>query len=220
MSLFPNNILERLASARVIAGFSVADPAHAVPLAKALMEGGIEAIELMLRSTAAMDAVRAIHEQVPKMLLGVGTVLTTEQLQEVKAAGADFAVSPGTNPAVIQMAKKLKFPFAPGIATPSELEQAIELGCRFVKLFPAEALGGIGYLNSMAAPYRHLGIEYFPLGGLNSDNFHEYLSLDNVPCIGGSWIVKKELIEQEDWEAISVRADAVVRTLNRGFSDV
>ncbi|MEM9227225.1 MAG: bifunctional 4-hydroxy-2-oxoglutarate aldolase/2-dehydro-3-deoxy-phosphogluconate aldolase [Verrucomicrobiota bacterium] len=214
--MFPESMLERLAGSAVIAGFAIDDAAKAVPLAQSLVAGGISAIELTLRTPAAMDAIKAIHQEVPKLLLGVGTVLTPEQLHQVKDAGADFAVSPGTNPTVIQAAKKASFPFAPGIATPSDLEQAIELGCRFVKFFPAQPLGGISYLKSMAAPYKHLGIEYFPLGGVNSENFQDYLMLENVPCIGGSWIVKKELVDQEDWARITARASEVMSTLQQG----
>jgi 2-dehydro-3-deoxyphosphogluconate aldolase/(4S)-4-hydroxy-2-oxoglutarate aldolase len=105
-------------------------------------------------------------------------------------------------------------PFAPGICTPSDLEAAIELGCRFVKFFPAEACGGVKYLRSMAAPYKHLGMRYFPLGGLNSGNMIDYLQEDIIPCIGGSWIVKKDLVLNEDWDAITLRAKDVQRRLN------
>ncbi|MGJ8639564.1 MAG: bifunctional 4-hydroxy-2-oxoglutarate aldolase/2-dehydro-3-deoxy-phosphogluconate aldolase [Opitutaceae bacterium] len=211
--MFPERILERMASAKVVAGFALNHAEHAVPVARALLTGGIEVIELTLRTPAAMDSIRAISKEVPKMLLGVGTILTPDQLLEVKASGAHFGVSPGMNPRVIQAAKDANFPFAPGIATPSDVEAAIELGCRFVKFFPAEAAGGIKFLRSMSAPYQHLGIEYFPLGGLNTGNMMDYLAESNVPCIGGSWIVKNDMVENEDWAGISACAEEVVNIL-------
>ena len=216
MMQFPQDILRRLKKSGVVAGFSVDKVKHAVPLARALLAGGIDAIELTLRTPAAMDAIKAICAEVPEMLVGVGTILTPQLAADVKAAGADFGVAPGMNPRVIRAAQEAGLPFAPGIATPSDLEAAIELGCRFVKFFPAAALGGIPYLRSMSAPYKHLGIQYFPLGGLNAENMVEYLKEPNVPTIGGSWIVKKELVDNEDWAGITARATDVIKALQRG----
>jgi 2-dehydro-3-deoxyphosphogluconate aldolase/(4S)-4-hydroxy-2-oxoglutarate aldolase len=213
---FPEEILRRLKESKVVAGFSVDKAEHGVPLANALLAGGIDAIELTLRTPAAMDAIEAICDEVPDMLVGVGTILTPELAKEVQTAGADFGVSPGMNPRVVRAAQEAALPFAPGIATPSELEAAIELGCRFVKFFPAEASGGIPYLRSMSAPYKHLEIQYFPLGGLNSENMLAYLDEPNVPAIGGSWIVKKELVTNEDWAGISARAADVTKALQKG----
>ena len=210
MSLFPLEIIERMKKTGIVAGFSVDQVEHAVPLAKALLAGGIEVIELTFRTPAALNALKAIAAEVPDMLIGVGTILNPTQVVQVKEAGAHFGVSPGMNPRVVQAAIDANLPFAPGIATPSDLEAAIELGCRFVKLFPAEPLGGVAYLRSMAAPYKHLGIQYFPLGGLNAENMASYLKEDNVPTIGGSWIVKKELVDTGDWSGIAARAADVI----------
>ena len=213
---FPEEILQRLKKSGVVAGFSVEKVEHAVPLTKALLAGGIDAIELTLRTPAAMDALKAICADAPDMLIGVGTILTPELATEVKDAGADFGVAPGMNPRVIRAAQEAGLPFAPGIATPSDLEAAIELGCRFVKFFPAEASGGIPYLRSMGAPYKHLGIQYFPLGGLNAENMVEYLKEPNVPTIGGSWVVRKKLVDNEDWAGVTARAADVINALERG----
>lgn len=210
---FPEEILTRLRKTQVVAGFSVEKVEHAVPLSRALLDGGIDAIELTLRTPAAMAGLRSICEEVPEMLVGVGTILTPELVGEVKNAGADFGVSPGMNPRVVQAAHDIGLPFAPGIATPTELEAAIEMGCRFVKFFPAEASGGVAYLRSMSAPYKHLGIQYFPLGGLNADNMADYLQEPNVPTIGGSWIVKQDLVAAGDWAGITARAADVINTL-------
>jgi len=213
MTLSLQEILSQLEKCGVVAGFSVDKVEHAVPIAKALLDGGINAIELTLRTPAAMDGLKAICAEVTGMLIGVGTVLTPEAVREVKLIGADFGVAPGMNPRVIRAAQEVGLPFAPGICTPSDLEVAIELGCRFVKFFPAEASGGVNYLKSMAAPYKHLGLQFFPLGGLNAVNMRDYLRLDNVPAIGGSWIVKQDLVEKGDWPGITARAAEVINAL-------
>jgi len=149
--------------------------------------------------------------------LGVGTILTPEQAAEVKAGGADFGVSPSGNPRVVTEASNIGLPFAPGIATPTELESAIEPGCRFVKFFPAEGLGGLAYVRGMSASYKHLGIQYFPLGGLNADSIMNYLSEPNVAAIGGSWSVQPGLVENKNWDSIVARA-ADVRSVVAGSS--
>ncbi|MEM9237571.1 MAG: bifunctional 4-hydroxy-2-oxoglutarate aldolase/2-dehydro-3-deoxy-phosphogluconate aldolase [Verrucomicrobiota bacterium] len=206
--------MERLEKTGVVAGFSVDKVEQAVPLAEALLAGGVEVIELTLRTPQGIDAVRAISENVEEMIVGVGTILTPEQVHQVKDAGADFGVSPGMNPRVIKEAREVGLPFAPGISAPTDLEAAIELGCRFVKFFPAEALGGIPYLRSMGIPYQHLGIQYFPLGGVNAGNMKEYLAEPNVPTVGGSWIVKGDLVAAEDWSGIKARAAEVIKQLS------
>ena len=215
---FPNEILRRLRQSRVVAGFSVSRLELAVPLARALIAGGIDAIELMLRTPVGIQSIRSICSEVPEILVGAGTVLDRDTVAEVKAAGAHFGVSPGTNPQVVTRAQQIGLPFAPGITTPSDLEAAIELGCRFVKFFPAEASGGVSYLKSLAAPYSHLEIEYFPLGGINADNMLSYLSLPSVTAVGGSWIVNQELVEKQDWPEITARAKAVKDRLRSGAS--
>lgn len=208
--MFPEAILERLAATKVVAGFSVENPDDAVPLANALLAGGIDAIELTLRTPTAMEGLKFICDNVPDMLVGVGTILTPESAEEVSRAGADFGVSPGFNPRVVRAAQEVGLPFAPGISTPSDLEGAIELGCRFVKFFPAKAAGGIAYLKSMSTPYQHLGIKYFPLGGVNADNMMDYLAQSNVIAVGGSWIVKRDLVVSGRWKEITKRAADVV----------
>ena len=213
MSAFPEELLSHLEKRGVVAGFSVEKIEHAVPLAKALLAGGIDVIELTLRTPIGLDAVKLIANEVPEMVVGVGTILTPETAVAVKKAGAHFGVAPGMNPRVVKAAREADLPFAPGICTPSDLEAAIELGCRFVKFFPAEAAGGVTYLKSMAAPYNHLGIRYFPLGGVNSENMLDYLAEDNVPTVGGTWIVAKNLVQNEDWAGITAAAQKVVNTL-------
>jgi len=219
MTSFPEEIIQRLSQCRVVAGFSVNSAEHAVLIAKALLAGGIGAIELTLRTPAAMDGLRAICKEVPDMLIGAGTILTPETVAEVKKIGAHFGVSPGMNPRVIHAAQKADLPFAPGICTPTELESAIELDCRFVKFFPAEPSGGLKYLRSMAAPYKHLNIQYFPLGGLNAENMIDYLKDPAIPAIGGSWIVTKELVDNRNWEGITSRASEVIQATRKGLTN-
>ena len=215
MNTFPEELLSHLEKRGVVAGFSVEKIEHAVPLAKALLSGGIDVIELTLRTPIGLDAVKLIAAEVPEIVIGVGTILTPETAVAVKGAGAHFGVAPGMNPRVVKAAQKAGLPFAPGICTPSALEAAIELGCRFVKFFPAEASGGLTYLKSMAAPYNHLGIRYFPLGGVNSENMLGYLAEDIVPTVGGTWIVAKDLVQNENWDGITAAAQKVINTLQQ-----
>ena len=210
--MFPKELLIQLRNSRVVAGFSIENVEDAIPIAEGLLGGGINVIELTLRTGCALTAVERIAEAVPEIILGVGTILTPEQVVQIKEAGAHFGVSPGMNPNVIKKAEEINLPFAPGIATPSELEAAIALGCRFVKFFPAEASGGINYLKSISAPYKHLGVQYFPLGGLNTENMNHYLDLEHVIAIGGSWIVDSSFVEAKDWTGLAKRA-AEVRNL-------
>ena len=178
----------------------------AVPTAKALIDNGINAIELTLRTSVALDALQEIKSNVPEMIIGIGTVLRPDQIGKIVDGSASFAVSPGFNRMVVEEAKKKKLPFAPGIVTPSDIECAIELGCNGLKFFPAEPSGGINYLKSMAGPYKHLNLKYIPLGGLNVKNMRGYLESDLVPAIGGSWLAPRSLIAQGKWSQIAKNA--------------
>ncbi len=207
-------VWEEIEKAAVVAVLVVDEVDAAAPLARALLDGGITAMELTLRTPAAVDALKAIRGEVPEMLAGVGTILTPEQVVLAFEADAAFGVAPGQNPRVLRAAQEAGLPFAPGIATPSELELAIEMGCHHVKFFPAEAQGGLGYLRSMMAPYKHLGIRTIPLGGLKLDNFETYLADENVLAIGGSWIAPRPLIQTHDWPAIKHNAENVRKRID------
>lgn len=204
--MFDDRIAGRIERCGVVAVLTVERAADAVPLARALLEGGIEAMELTLRTAAALDALRAVVAEVPGMLAGAGTVLTPAQVAQVREAGAVFGVAPGTNPHVLEAAREAGLSFAPGVATPSEIEQALELGCRILKFFPAEPIGGLAYLKSMAAPYAHLGVRFMPLGGVNAENMSDYLKSPLVLGLGGSWIASKEAIAARDWAGITATA--------------
>lgn len=206
ISQFPADMLQTIERSGVVSVLMLDDADHAVPLARALLAGGVNAMELTLRTEAAMECLRRIRQQVPDMLAGIGTVLTVKQVDEVAAAGGQFAVSPGLNPDVVERAQKIGLPFAPGVITPSEIEVALELGCRELKFFPAMPCGGMPMLNAVRAPYAHLGIRFLPLGGINAANMTEWLSNPGVFAIGGSWLTPKDAIERQDWGEVTRRA--------------
>jgi 2-dehydro-3-deoxyphosphogluconate aldolase/(4S)-4-hydroxy-2-oxoglutarate aldolase len=205
-SQFSSELLDQIERQGVIAVLVVDDIEHAVPLARALLAGGVQVMELTLRTPVALSVLRAIRAEVPEMLAGMGTLLQVEQVQQVVQAGAAFGVAPGTNPRVIREAQRLGLPFAPGIVTPTDVEAALELGCRELKFFPAETSGGLPYLKSMAAPYLHLGVRFVPLGGVTPNNVQSYLADPLIWAVGGSWIAPRDAIAHRDWDGISARA--------------
>jgi len=213
-SQFPSEIRDRIEACGVVAVLVIDEVEHAVPLAQALLAGGIDVMELTLRTPAAIGSLRVIRRETPGMLAGIGTILTPEQVQEVVDSHAAFGVAPGLNVRVVKAAQAAGLPFAPGVATPSDLEAAIELGCREVKFFPAEPLGGMRYLSSMAAPYGHLGVRFIPLGGLTAENMQNYLTDPIVTAIGGSWLAPRKLIQAQDWPAITERAAEARRNVD------
>ncbi len=199
-------IQEKIADAKIIAVLTIDCVENAVPLARTLLEGGIRAMELTLRTPQAMDCLVRIVNEVPEMLAGVGTVIRPDQVREAQANGAAFAVSPGTNRAVLEEARQAGLFFAPGIATPSDIETALEFDCRLLKFFPAETSGGLPHLQSMVVPYDYLGLQFIPLGGVNEQNLQTYLSDPLISAVGGSWIAKPDEIRATDWETIANRA--------------
>ncbi len=193
-------------ASRIIAVITIDSAEHAEPLAEALLKGGINAIELTFRTEAAEASIRRIAASFPDVTVGAGTVLTPDQLIRAKEAGAAFAVSPGFNRSIVQASIDMKLPFFPGIMTPSDVEGALELGCRLLKFFPAEVAGGTSMLKALAGPYAHTGVKFIPLGGLNRENFIDYLSMPIVAAIGGSWIAERNLIRDEKFAEITNRA--------------
>lgn len=217
--MFDPELVQQIRHNPVVAVLVVDEVTSAVPLARALVAGGISIMELTLRTPAAIDALRAVRREVPEMTAGMGTILDREQVRDVKNAGAQFGVSPGLNPNVLEEARRQNLPFAPGVVTPSDIERALEFGCHVLKFFPAEASGGLAYLRSMAAPYEHLKIQFMPLGGLNAGNFQDYLKDPLVCAIGGSWIAPRQLIQEGNWGEIQERAStasAIVKQMQDG----
>jgi 2-dehydro-3-deoxyphosphogluconate aldolase/(4S)-4-hydroxy-2-oxoglutarate aldolase len=204
--MFTKELTTQLQQTGVIAVLVIDDPVAAVPVARALLAGGVRAIELTLRTESAMESVRRIRAEVPEVTVGVGTILTLTQVQAVANAGAAFGVAPGLNPRIVSEAQRVGLPFAPGVCTPSDIEAALELGCTLMKFFPAEPCGGLSYLKSIAAPYAHLGVKFMPLGGVDLNNAEKYLSEPNILALGGSWLAPRDLIKKGDWAAITAHA--------------
>jgi 2-dehydro-3-deoxyphosphogluconate aldolase/(4S)-4-hydroxy-2-oxoglutarate aldolase len=213
------DLIDSLERGRIAAVMIIDDVHQAVPAAQALIRGGVTHIELALRTDHSMDALKAIVDEVPEMVVGAGTVLSPEQVEAIKEAGASFAVSPGLNPDVVAAANSVSLPFAPGVATPTDIETAYKLGCTTMKLFPAEPLGGPTYLSSVNVAYRHLGLRFIPLGGVNLENINRWLSMPEVVAVGGSWISKRALIKQERWEVIEVRAREAMDHIRAGLNE-
>lgn len=188
-------------------------PDDAEPLADALIKGGLPAAEVTFRTTAAREAIERIAKTYPDMLLGAGTVLTIDQVKAARDAGAQFIVTPGLNPAIVEYCLKENIPITPGIATPSELSKALEYGLDVVKFFPAEANGGVEYLKAISAPFR--SVYFIPTGGIDDTNLNDYLSFQRVLACGGSWMVKPDLLKNNQYDEITRRAaHAIQKMLN------
>lgn len=192
-----------LGTSKIIPVVILHQVSKAVDLAKALLAGGIEAIEVTFRTAAAADAIRAIRVEVPEMCVGAGTLLSTTQVDEAVAAGAQFAVAPGHNQKVSRHAIASGLPFAPGVMTPTDVEAALEKGFRTLKFFPAESAGGVKHLKSLIAPYRHLGIQFIPTGGISANSAPSYLALPAVLAVGGSWLTPEDAIANNNWAAVT-----------------
>lgn len=194
------NIYEQFQKMGVVPVVVLDDAKDALPLAKALVEGGLPCAEVTFRTEAAAESIRQMIEAYPEMLVGAGTVLTTEQVDEAVAAGAKFIVSPGFDPEIVDYCIEKKVPVLPGCATPSEVAQVVKRGLKVVKFFPAEQAGGIAMIKAMAAPYHTL--KFMPTGGINQENLKDYLSFDKILCCGGSWMVKGDLIKAGAFDKI------------------
>lgn len=199
---------------KIIAVLTIEDANDAVPVANALKAGGVTAIELTLRTPAALEAIKLIRAEVEGVTVAAGTVLRPEQIDDVVKAGADFAVSPGTNPRVIKAAKDAGLFFAPGIMTPSDIECALELGCKLLKFFPAGTSGGMKHLKAMSAPYNHLGLKYIPLGGITCSNVKETLSEKIIAAVGGSWLASPDLIKAKNFDKIQALASEAIAAIS------
>ena len=172
----------------------------ALPLAKALVEGGLPCAEVTFRTEAAEESIRLMSEKYPEMLVGAGTVLTTEQVDRAAAAGAKFIVSPGFDPEIVDYCLEKKIPVFPGCITPSEVAQAVKRGLQVVKFFPAEQAGGVAMIKAMAAPYTM--VKFMPTGGISAKNLKDYLSFGKILCCGGSWMVKGDMIRNGEFDKI------------------
>ena len=204
-----SNIVETLKSAGVIPVIVIEDEAKAVPLAQALVKGGLPVLEVTFRTKAAAGAIAKIKAAVPEAVVGAGTLLTPDMVRAAKAAGAVFGVAPGFDPAVIAAAREVGLEMVPGIATASELSQALTAGVPMVKFFPAEAAGGVKMIKNLLGAFRFTGVKFMPTGGINLTNVRDYLAVPEIVACGGTWIVPKDALAAGDWAAIEkLAADA------------
>ena len=184
------------------------DAKDALPLAKALVEGGLACAEVTFRTDAAEESIRLMSEAYPEMLVGAGTVLTIDQVNRAVKAGAKFIVSPGFDPEIVDYCLENNIPVFPGCVTPSEVAQAVKRGLKVVKFFPAEQAGGIAMIKAMAAPYTM--VKFMPTGGISTKNLADYLSCDKILCCGGSWMVKGDMIKAGEFDKICTMAKEAV----------
>lgn len=200
------DMIETLGKAGIIPVIVIEDEAKAVPLARALVAGGLPVLEVTFRTSAAPAAIAAIKKEVPGAVLGAGTLLTPEMVRAAKEAGAEFGVAPGFDPTVMQAAKEVGLPMCPGIATASELSQALSAGCKMVKFFPAEAAGGVNMIKNFLGAFRFTGVKFMPTGGVKPSNVADYLSVPEIVCCGGTWLVPKDALAANDFATIEALA--------------
>lgn len=206
-----NKVIQRISQIGIVPVVKVTKEEDALPLAKALYDGGIDAAEITFRSEHAKKAIEIIHHNLPDMLLGAGTVLNVTQAKEAIQAGASFIVTPGFNHAVVAWCTENNIPVLPGISTASELETALSYGLDCVKFFPAESSGGAKKIKDLSAPYQH--VKFMPTGGIGLHNMHEYLSIPNVLAIGGSFMLPNTLVDAQDWNGICNASKQAIKTM-------
>lgn len=197
-----------LAESPVMPVIVLEEVAHAVPLARALVAGGIRVLEITLRTAVALECIRAIAAEVPDAILGAGTVASPADLDAAAKAGATFAISPGASPELLAAARSAPIPFLPGVMTPSDVITAMATGLDTFKLFPAAQAGGIGMLKALAGPFPDL--RFCPTGGIDVNSAPDFLALPNVACVGGSWLCPADRVRAGDWDAITALARAAV----------
>ncbi|GAA7333085.1 bifunctional 4-hydroxy-2-oxoglutarate aldolase/2-dehydro-3-deoxy-phosphogluconate aldolase [Helicobacter pylori] len=196
-----DKIIEILQISPIVPVVVIENIKDVVPLAQSLIEGGIHIIEVTLRSNCALEAIELIAKNVPKMRVGAGTILNPTQLEQAQNRGAEFLISPGLTIKLLEYAKKKDMPLIPGVSSSSEVMQALELGYNALKFFPAEYCGGVKLLNAFNGPFK--GVKFCPTGGISTDNMRSYLNLENVLCVGGSWLTPKNLIQNKEWDKIT-----------------
>jgi 2-dehydro-3-deoxyphosphogluconate aldolase/(4S)-4-hydroxy-2-oxoglutarate aldolase len=208
-------LFEMLHQYGVVPVIAIESPESAVPLADALIAGGLPVAEITFRTAAAGEVIATLKKERPDLIVGAGTILTLENLRLAKEYGAQFGVAPGLNPAIVKEARRLNLPFIPGVLTPGEIEHAMGLGAKVLKFFPAEEGGGVAMVKALAAPYRHTGVKFVPTGGVNVGNLESYLALDVVLMVGGTWVAKKEVIAAQDWETIRANSRQICEIVAR-----
>ena len=208
-----SSVLDRIAHYGIVPVIAIENVETALPLADALLEGGLPVIEITFRTAAAADIIRLLSRERPQLAVGAGTVLTSANLEAAKASGAAFAVAPGLNPAILDQSRRLGLPFFPGVATPSDIEAGLALGCKLLKFFPAEALGGVAMLDALSAPYKHTGVRFMPTGGVSPGNLEFYLKIETVCAVGGTWLARKVDLAAGNWGEIRRRCQTALESV-------
>jgi 2-dehydro-3-deoxyphosphogluconate aldolase/(4S)-4-hydroxy-2-oxoglutarate aldolase len=209
-------VVKALSEIKIVPVLVLNDVESGLKMCEILVKQGLPAAEITFRTTAAEAVIKAAAKEFPELYLGAGTILNTTDLKRAFDAGASFAVAPGFNPTVVKEAVKNGWAFAPGVCTPSEVEQAMELGCRFLKFFPAEAAGGVKMIQSLIAPYKHMGVKFMPTGGITTANVANYLEIKEIVAVGGTWLGKSSDIEKGNWQGIEEAVAAAVE-LKKNF---
>jgi 2-dehydro-3-deoxyphosphogluconate aldolase/(4S)-4-hydroxy-2-oxoglutarate aldolase len=204
------DIFARVAQLGIVPVIAIEKVDAAIPLADALIEGGLPVVEITFRTAVAAEVIAKMAKERPQLIVGAGTVLTAANVDAAKSSGAAFAVAPGLNPQTVKYAQSVGLPFVPGVATPSDIEAGLSLGCKLLKFFPAESNGGVGMIEALSAPYKHTGIHFMPTGGVNPANLESYLKLATVAAVGGTWIAKAEDLANGNWQEIRSRCKAAL----------
>jgi 2-dehydro-3-deoxyphosphogluconate aldolase/(4S)-4-hydroxy-2-oxoglutarate aldolase len=209
-----NDLIKKMKTLGVIPVISVESPTLALPLADALIEGGLPAAEITFRTEAAGETIKILKKERPQLLLGAGTILSVENLIRAREYGAEFGVAPGLNPEIVEKALEIGLPFFPGVVTPTEIEKSLSMNTKVMKYFPSEASGGVKMLKAVSAPFAHLGVRFIPTGGINMNNLGDYLQQEFVLAVGGTWIANKDMISAQKWDAIRGNARAAVERVS------
>ena len=203
-------VFDAIARFGVVPVVTIADASHALPLADALIAGGLPIVEVAFRTPEAASVVRTLTLHRAGLIVGAGTMLTPIDAQVARESSAAFGVAPGLNPKVVEQARHVGLPFVPGVSTPTETERAMELGCKLLKFFPAEAMGGAKTLEALSGPYRHTGVRFIPTGGVNVENLERYLKCAVVAAVGGTWIATPEDLAAGRWGQITEKCKEAV----------
>ncbi|WP_341226644.1 bifunctional 4-hydroxy-2-oxoglutarate aldolase/2-dehydro-3-deoxy-phosphogluconate aldolase [uncultured Arcticibacterium sp.] len=202
----------KLLKDKILAAVTLESSQDALFVAEALLKGGLNVMEVPLRTDAALEAIALIKKEFPEMKIGAGTILRKEQIATLVDIGVDFGLSAGFNENLVEEIAKSKLPYIPGVFSPSEIERAYQFGFKVQKVFPIGQLGGTKYLKAISGPYGHLDLKFIPMGGVNQENFAEYIKVGNVIAAGGSWMVNKELIKNKEFKAIEDGVRALIKT--------
>ena len=210
-----SEIRETLQETGVVSILVIQEAEDALRVGEALIAGGLPAMEITFRTEAARDGIDRLVREFPEALVGAGTVLTVDNLVAARDAGAQFVVTPGLNPTIVEKAVDIRLPIFPGIMTPSDVERGLAFGLDTLKFFPAETAGGVGMLKALAGPYSHTGVRFIPTGGIHSANLMDYLAVPIALACGGTWIAPKNLVEAREWKSIEENARKAVEAISR-----